>query len=78
MKSKEQYNCFDIIQLRDTTAFIEILNSDASYFDPTNNTIKLIDESKILEIINNWNGMIHDKVPETDAVENKDLKINKK
>ena len=78
LKSKEQYNCFDIIQLRDTTAFIEILNSDASYFDPTNNTIKLIDESKILEIINNWNGMIHDKVPETDAVENKDLKINKK
>ena len=78
LKTKENYNCRGIIQLRNTTAFIDILNSNASYFDSKNNSIKLIDEDKILEIINNWDGMIHDKVPETDAIENKDLKINKK
>ena len=69
--SLEVYNYDNIIKFRDTTAFIELINSDCVLIDYEKNIITIIDKEKALEIINNWDGMIHNKVPETDAVENK-------
>ena len=41
--------------------------------DDRKKIILIKDKEKAQEIINNWDGMIHDKVAETDAVENKDM-----
>lgn len=71
--SMEKYHYNKIVRLRDTTIFINLLNSDCVIIDNENKLIIIKDKEKAQEIINNWDGMIHDKVAETDAVENKDM-----
>jgi hypothetical protein len=71
--SLEKYEYKRIVRFRDTTAFIELINSDCVLIDYERNIITIIDVNKALEIVNNWDGTIHDKVPETDAVENKEF-----
>ena len=71
--STDRYEYDSIARFRDTTAFINLLNSDGVIIDDKNGIITIIDKEKALEIVQNWDGMIHDKVSQTDAVENKDL-----
>ena len=72
-RSMEKYDHNKVVHLRDTTAFINMLNSDAIKIDYERKLIIIIDNEKALGIINNWDGMIHEEVPETDAVDNKDM-----
>lgn len=72
-RSMEKYDYNKVVRLRDTTAFINMLNSDAIKIDYERKLIIIIDNEKALGIINNWDGMIHEEVPETDAVDNKDM-----
>ncbi len=67
--SMEKYDSNAITILKDTTAFIELINSDA--VEINDNVITIKDKVKAKEIIDNWDGYLHDKVPVTDAVESK-------
>ena len=73
LQSNEEYNCKESIQFRQTTAFINLLDSDAVLLNYGKNLTTIIDKDKAIEIINAWDGMIHDKVPLTDAIEEKNL-----
>lgn len=72
-KSMDKNDYSNVVRFRDTTAFINLIGSDSVIIDDNNKTITIVDKEKAIEIIQNWDGMIHDKVAETDAVENKDL-----
>lgn len=61
----------DVIVFRDTTAFIKLIESNAVIIDEKEKKITIIDKEKADIIVKNWDGMIHDKVLETDAVEEK-------
>ncbi len=71
--SLDSYDYDRIVKFRDTTAFIELINSDCVLTDYERNIITIIDKEKALEIVKNWDGMIHNKVAETDAVFNKQI-----
>ena len=71
--SMDEYKYDKIVKFRDSTAFIELLNSDAIMIDDKRKLIAIIDKKKAQTIVSNWDGLIHDKVAETDAVENKDM-----
>ena len=71
--SKDKFPYDNVIRFRDTTAFIELINSDCVLIDYEKNIITIIDKEKAIDIINKWDGMIHDKVPETDAVYDKEF-----
>ena len=64
-----QYN--GVVRFRDTECFISLINSDAVSIDE--NRIVIINKEKSLNIINEWNGMLHSLVPETDAIEKKQI-----
>ena len=68
--SREKYPYDNIVKLVDTTAFIDLIKSE--YVKIIDTSIEIIDKNKIKETIDKWDGYIHDKVPETDAVDNKD------
>lgn len=69
--SLDKYCYNKVVRLRDTTAFIDLINSDC--IKNEGKLIKIIDKKKALKIIRNWNGILHDKVAEVDAVENKNM-----
>ena len=71
LKSNDKYDYDKVVRFRDTTAFINLINSDAVIINGTEITI--IDIDKAILIIEHWDGLIHDEVVETDAVGNKDL-----
>ena len=76
INSMESYDFDGIVPFRNTTAFINLINSGFVTIDYDKNIITINNKEKVLEIINNWDGMIHNKVAETDAINNKDfLKI---
>lgn len=68
---KDNYKFNRIVYLKDTTAFVELINSDSVLIE--DNIITIIDIDKANSFIKNWDGFIHDKVAKTDAVANKDL-----
>lgn len=68
---EEKYNRIAI--LKDTTAFINLINSDCVSIDDKKRIITITDNNKAYEIIRSWDGLIHNLVPETDAVEDKDI-----
>lgn len=72
-KGMDKYDYSNVVRLRDTTAFIALIGSDSVIIDDNNKTIIIVDKEKAMEIIQSWDGMIHDKVAETDAVKDKDL-----
>lgn len=57
------------IKFIDTTAFIELIKNN----NIQNNTIILKDNNALLTTIHNWDGYLHDKVCETDAIFNKQV-----
>lgn len=68
-KEIEKHNYNDIVAFRDTTAFIKLIDSDAVIVNDKEKAITISDKEKANMIIKNWDGMLHDKVAETDAVE---------
>ncbi len=71
--SKEEYQYDNVVKFRDTTAFINLINSDAVIVDDKNKMIIILDKEKANDIVKNWDGQIHDKVAETDAILKKDM-----
>ena len=57
------------VKLIDTTAFIELIKIS----NIKNNTIILKDSNDLLNTIHKWDGYLHDKVWETDAIFKKDM-----
>ena len=66
---KTKYN--QAVKLIDTTAFISIIKNG----EIKENTI-IINKNDLLNIVNIWNGMLHDKVSITDAINNKKMVDN--
>ena len=62
---------YDMIRLVDTTAFGNVYLNDCLEIVDNKATIKNM--SAFNEFINNWDGMIHNLVPETDIIENKQI-----
>lgn len=58
-----------IIKFIDTTAFIELINNKNTIIK--NNTILVENIDIIKNIVSHWDGLIHDKTCETDAVRDK-------
>ena len=56
------------VKFIDTTAFIELINKS----DVEDTTI-ITDNNILKEIVSNWNGLLHDKVSDTDAIINKKM-----
>ena len=55
------------VKFIDTTAFIELVNN----YEIIETTIIVSSIDELENIISNWNGLLHDKVSETDAIINK-------
>ena len=66
--SNEDINYNTAVKLIDTTVFIELIKNN----EIKENTI-IIKNNKLLETINNWDGLLHNEVCETDAIINKDM-----
>ena len=57
------------VKLIDTTAFIALIKNN----NINNNTIIIDNNLELDSIIHNWNGLLHDQVSETDAINNKEM-----
>lgn len=64
---KIEYN--KSVKLIDTTAFIELINKS----NIENNKIIVNNIDELNKIINNWDGLLHDKVSQTDAIIKKNM-----
>ena len=78
--NNESYNLSDInlIRLCDTTLFIELLKEKLLTYDEKNNLS--FDESRVSminEMVNNWDGKLHNLVPELD-IDDMDMVIYEK
>lgn len=71
-KSLEDYDFDGVIKLRDTTVFIELIEHPDMVIDYANNII-VVKNDILQDMITNWDGMIHDRVSDTDAIEHKDI-----
>ena len=69
LKETNKYNYKSIIQLRETSIFTKMIEENVATIN--DNKLTIVDKDKLLFLVNNWDGMVHDKVPETDAIENK-------
>ncbi len=61
-----------LVQLRQTTLFIELLSKNLIVVNKDKRIIELNgDKDKINECLNKWDGKLHDLVPETFAIDDK-------
>lgn len=66
-RSYEEYKYDGIVKFKDTTAFINYILDTNTEIDREHNII-IVDNDRLLFYINNWDGMRHDRVAETDAI----------
>ncbi len=64
-KSTDNYIYEDIFKFKDTTAFINLINTS-----PVSELTIETTKDKLNDIINNWNHKLHHEVPEMDAIIN--------
>ena len=66
--SREKYYFNDLVRFMDTTAFINYIKDNRTSIDKKNNIIVVNNNDLLLSYIQNWNGMIHNQVADTDAI----------
>ena len=57
------------VKLIDTTAFINLINNN----EIKDNSIVLKNNDELLNVVNSWDGLLHEKVAETDVILNKNM-----
>ncbi len=68
-KSTEKYEHNGVAKFIDTTAFIELIESECVLIN--DNCITVLDKESFLNMIKNWDGKLHDKTSDTEAISNK-------
>ena len=67
--NNSEYKYNKAVKLMDTTAFINLVNNQTI----SNNKIILNDKKELEDVINKWDGYLHDATKETDAIINKKM-----
>lgn len=72
-KELEEYDYDGIIKFKNSSAFINLIEHQDIVIDYANNIIVVTDNKILTNIIDNWDGMLHDRVSDTDAISDKNI-----
>ena len=72
-KELGEYDYDGIIKFKNSSAFINLIEHQDIVIDYANNIIVVTDNKILTNIIDNWDGMLHDRVSDTDAISDKNI-----